>query len=37
VTVPASVFGFAMMVGMMVMWTARAAAIVYLYRKDHHA
>ncbi len=37
VTVPANVFGLAMMIGMMVMWTARAAAVVYLYRKDHHA
>lgn len=37
VTLPANAFGLAAMVGMIVMWSARAAAVVYLYRKDNHA
>lgn len=37
VTLPANAFSLAAMVGMIVMWTARAAAVVYLYRKDNHA
>ena len=37
VTLPTDIFGLAAFIGMIVVWTARSAVIVFLYRKDHHA